>query len=137
MTRYIALIDGAPGAFGAVFPDLPGCTAMGTTMDEALVNATEALRDFVETARARGEAVPAPRSMERLRQDEPEVREALAHAASLATVALIEDLARPVKANLSLDSGVLAAIDAAAERLRITRSATVEMLARRYIAEIS
>ena len=106
-------------------------------MDEALVNATEALRDFVETARARGEAVPAPRSMERLRQDEPEVREALAHAASLATVALIEDLARPVKANLSLDSGVLAAIDAAAERLRITRSATVEMLARRYIAEIS
>ena len=32
MARYIALIDGSAGAYGAVFPDLPGCTAMGKSM---------------------------------------------------------------------------------------------------------
>jgi hypothetical protein len=36
-----------------------------------------------------------------------------------------------VKANLSLDSGVLAAIDATARRLGVTRSAMVELLAKR------
>lgn len=35
-----------------------------------------------------------------------------------------------MKANLSLDSGVLAAIDATASRLGVTRSALVEMLAK-------
>jgi hypothetical protein len=29
MTRYVALIDGKPGAYGITFPDLPGCTAVG------------------------------------------------------------------------------------------------------------
>jgi hypothetical protein len=48
-----------------------------------------------------------------------------------ATVPLIRDLGRPVKANLSLDSGVLAAIDATARRLGVTRSAMVELLAKR------
>jgi hypothetical protein len=26
MTRYVALLDGKPGAYGVVVPDLPGCT---------------------------------------------------------------------------------------------------------------
>jgi predicted RNase H-like HicB family nuclease len=46
MARYIAVIDGEPGAFGVVFPDCPGCTAMGSTLDEALVAAAEALADW-------------------------------------------------------------------------------------------
>ena len=39
MARYIALIDGKPGAYGVVFPDAPGCAAMGKTIDEALAHA--------------------------------------------------------------------------------------------------
>lgn len=34
--RWTVLIDGETGAYGVVFPDLPGCTALGTTVDEAL-----------------------------------------------------------------------------------------------------
>lgn len=135
MTRYMALIDGEAGGYGAAFPDLPGCTAMGATMDVALVNATAALADYVETAQAYREAVPAPRPMEALRED-PEVREALEAGASFASIALIGGISRPVKANLSLDAGVLAAIDGAAERLKITRSAMVELLAREHLASV-
>ena len=47
MTRYPAWIDGEPGAYGVSFPDLPGIVAMGTTVDEALLHAEEALRDYV------------------------------------------------------------------------------------------
>jgi predicted RNase H-like HicB family nuclease len=48
MARYVALIDGKAGAYGVVFPDLPGCTAMGKTVDQAIANAAEALRDWIE-----------------------------------------------------------------------------------------
>ena len=48
--RYPAVIDGKKGAYGATFPDLPGIVAMGKTLDEALVNAEEALRDYVVEA---------------------------------------------------------------------------------------
>ncbi len=127
--RYGVLIDGEPGAYGVVFPDLPGCTAMGDTVDNALAGASEALNDWVRGVRAKGGSVPAARSMQQLRGD-PEVEEALAEGSVLAVVPLVDESGRAVKANLSLDSGVLAAIDAAARRLRVTRSSLVEILAR-------
>ncbi len=126
--HYVALIDGADGAYGAYFPDLPGCTAMGETVDECQANATEALRAWVEAVAASGHPVPAPRSMAQIVTD-PEVREELLEGAAITPVVLIRDLGRPVKANMSIDSGVLAAIDATAGRLGVTRSALVERMA--------
>ena len=46
MIRYPALIDGEAGAYGVVFPDLDGVVAMGATLDEAMINAKESLRDY-------------------------------------------------------------------------------------------
>lgn len=126
--HYVALIDGAEGAYGATFPDLPGCTAMGDTMDEVLENASEALRAWVETVAASGADIPAPRSLAEVVTD-PEVKEELAEGVVLSSILLIRDLGRPVKANMSIDSGVLAAIDATADRLGVTRSALVERMA--------
>ncbi len=39
MARYNGLMDGTKGNYGVVIPDLPGCTAMGRTIDEAIRNA--------------------------------------------------------------------------------------------------
>jgi predicted RNase H-like HicB family nuclease len=39
MKRYIAILDGAQGAFGVSFPDCPGCVAMGELQNEAYANA--------------------------------------------------------------------------------------------------
>ncbi len=134
--RYFVLIDGKARAYGVTFPDLPGCAAMGKTVDAAIANTGEALRDWVEVTEANGEAVPAPRSFEDLRGD-PEVTAALAVGASLAVVPLVRQTGRPVKANLSIDAGVLAAIDEEAARRKLTRSAFVELMARRILAEIA
>ncbi len=64
MTRYPALIDGAAGACGVTFPDLPGIVAMGRTLDDALVNAEEALRDYAIEAQDHDEEVIAPTAIE-------------------------------------------------------------------------
>jgi predicted RNase H-like HicB family nuclease len=136
MSRYIALIDGKAGAYGVVFPDLSGCTAMGKTMDEALANAAEALRDWAEITEEGGGKIPRPRSLEALRRD-AEVRTALVGGAGLATIPLVRETGRPVKANLSIDSGVLAAMDEEAQRRNLTRSAFVEMLARTLLTKVA
>jgi predicted RNase H-like HicB family nuclease len=135
MPRYTALIDGKAGAYGVVFPDLPGCGAMGRTMDDALANAAEALRDWVEVTEDSGRTVPRPRALEALRRD-PEVKAALSSGAGIALVPLVRETGRPVKANLSIDSGVLAAIDEEAERRKLTRSALVELLARETLTKV-
>lgn len=133
MNRYVALIDGAAGAYGVDIPDLPGCTAMGRTVDEALQAAVEAAQDWAEVMTESGGVVPPPRSVETLR-DDLEVREALAQGAILASVALVRRIGKPVKANLSLDAGVLAALDAEARRAGLSRSGLVEALTKRLAA---
>ena len=66
MTSYIGLIDGKSGAYGVYFPDLPGCVAMGATIDAAVANAAEAMRDWADATEQKGGAIPAPRAIESL-----------------------------------------------------------------------
>ena len=126
---YTVLIDGEAGGYGVVFPDLPGCTAMGETVEKALTNAAAAARDWIEVTQARGGAAPLPRPAETLLLNDPDVHEALDEGARLAFVPVVIGVGRKKTANLSLDVGVLAAIDAAADRMGQTRSRVVELLA--------
>jgi predicted RNase H-like HicB family nuclease len=132
MARYVALVDGKAGAYGVTVPDLPGCTSGGSTTDEALRNAIEAVRLWAVDAIADGEELPQPRSAETLRAD-PEIAEAIAQGAALAIVPLLLDAGHPAKANLSIDAGLLAAIDEAAEARGLTRSAFLATAAREKI----
>lgn len=134
MSRYVVLIDGKKGAYGITIPDLPGCTAMGRTVEEALTNAASAMRDWAEVTEESGSSTPKPRTLEAVTKD-ADVREALAEGAALASVPLIRETGRPVKANLSLDSGVLAAIDEEARRRKLTRSALIEAMAKTALIE--
>jgi hypothetical protein len=102
---------------------------MGRTVDQALVNAGDAMRDWAEVTEELGRPILPPRTMEELQRD-PDIAAALAEGAVLASVPLIRESGRPVKANLSLDSAVLAAIDAEAKRKKLTRSALVELMAK-------
>jgi predicted RNase H-like HicB family nuclease len=133
MHRYIALIDGEAGAFGVSFPDLPGCVAMAPTIDEAILRAADALREFDADVAAASSAIPPPTAAEQLREA-PEVAAALRDGATLVSVPLVRETARSVKANLSINAGVLAALDAEASRRGLTRSALVEAMARRLLA---
>jgi predicted RNase H-like HicB family nuclease len=121
MARYVAIFEGDDDSYGISFPDLPGCVAMGRTADEAWENAIEVLADWV-TEMGGAEAVPAPRPISAFRND-PEVKEALGAGAVLIAIPLLIESGRSVRANISMDQGILAAIDAAAAERGLTRSA--------------
>ena len=101
-------------------------------MDDALTNATEAIRLWAEDALSDGEKLPKPRTAEQIRRDK-DVAKALARGAALAVVPLIMDSGKPAKANLSLDSGLLNAIDEAATARGLTRSSFLASAAREKI----
>jgi predicted RNase H-like HicB family nuclease len=82
MSRYMVIVDGGPGAFGAVIPDLPGCTSGGATVDATLRNAIGAISLWANDARSDGEKIPKPRSAKTLRAD-PAIVESLAHGGIL------------------------------------------------------
>jgi len=128
MARYFAILDGKPGAFGVSFPDLPGCVAMGKDENEAYANALDALSEWVRDARMNGDA-PEPRPIEELRRD-PEVIETLAEGGAFIAVPLVIESGRPVKANISIDAGLLDAIDSAAKEAGLTRSSFLASAAR-------
>ena len=48
-------------AFVAEVPELSGCAAHGSTQEEALRNANEAIQLWIETAMEFGDPVPEPR----------------------------------------------------------------------------
>ncbi|HEY9012817.1 MAG TPA: type II toxin-antitoxin system HicB family antitoxin [Devosia sp.] len=127
--RYVALIDGEAGAYGVVFPDAPGCTAMGATQDEALNDAADALAEWIADELADGREAPKPRSAEILLKDR-DVASAVKHGAVLASVPLLLDTGKLARANISLDSGLLAQIDEAARQRGVTRSAFLAAAAR-------
>jgi hypothetical protein len=90
------------------------------------------VRLWIEDAIDDGEVLPTPRSVEALRAD-PEIAAALTEGAALAIVPLLLDAGRPVRANLSLDAGLLDAIDEAAKAHGLTRSAFLASAAREKI----
>ncbi len=74
MPHYVAIVEdaGPDQAIGLWFPDLPGCFSAGDTVDEALLNANEAVSLYAESLAKEGRSLPAPRSVSALRND-PEV----------------------------------------------------------------
>lgn len=50
------------GMYVAAVPDLPGCSALGDTYDEALREVQVAMALWIDTAREFGDPVPAPAS---------------------------------------------------------------------------
>jgi predicted RNase H-like HicB family nuclease len=74
MPHYVAIVEdaGPDKAVGLWFPDLPGCFSAGDTVDEALLNATEAVALYAESLAREGRVLPDPRPVSVLRSD-PEV----------------------------------------------------------------
>ena len=119
--RYPALIEGETGSYGVVIPDL-GIGAMGKTMDQAIVNAEEMLRDYIEETEKRGWEVAPPSLMEN-------VETPPGH--TLVSIPLIRPSGRTVRASLQLDEGIMAFIDDEARRRDMTRNSYVTWMTRR------
>jgi predicted RNase H-like HicB family nuclease len=59
--RYLIVIERADdGGYGAWAPDLPGCVALGETIEDAERQMREAIAFHLEGLRELGEPIPAP-----------------------------------------------------------------------------
>ena len=130
--RYIAFIHGDEGSgFGISFPDFPGCVSDGDTVEEVVRRGTEALSFHVEGMFEDGETIPAPRSVQAAKAD-PSLTE-WREGAQIAFVPLVFDQGSPRRVNISLDHGLLQAIDDEAKSRGMTRSAFLSSAARNEI----
>ncbi len=75
--HYPAIIEGDDETgYSVFFPDVPGCTSGGNTLQEAPLNAEEALAAHIALIMEGGEEIPAPSRLDDLaRPIEPDVAE--------------------------------------------------------------
>ena len=125
MIRYPALIDGHDGAYGVVFPDIPGVGAMGHTVDEALLNAEDVLRDYAIETEKDGEELARPSPFQSV--ETPKGNQ-------LVSIPLIRPSGKSVRAGLTLEEDVAEFIDSEARRRNMTRKAYITWMVRRIAA---
>ena len=61
--RYAIVIEEGPTSFGAYVPDLPGCVAVGDSVDEVRKLIAEAIQVHLDGMREDGEPIPKPSSL--------------------------------------------------------------------------
>ena len=129
---FVAIIEKAEDGLSVFFPDLPGCTSAGPTLEQAVANAEEALALHLDGMAADREAIPNPTPLDQVECD-PEAEE---HARLLVRA---EMPGRIVRFNVTMDEGLLAAADAAAQRRSQTRAGfladAVRAVLRKGVAE--
>ena len=130
--HYVALIHKDPdSAYGVSFPDLPGCYSAGDTIEEMTRNATDGLASFVRWLESDGDPVPQPRTPDAIMADS-KLAEDL-EGATLMLVPLVRDLGSTTRINVSLDLGLLEAMDAEARQRKQTRSAFIASAVRKEL----
>jgi predicted RNase H-like HicB family nuclease len=122
MAYYVGILEGEGDVWSIRIPDLPGCHGGGASPEAAVADAISAAREWASDVAGDGHPVPAPRPILAVIAD-PDAEFNPAAGEGVVMIPLLLDRARPVRANLSLDAGLLEAIDAEAARRGLTRSA--------------
>jgi predicted RNase H-like HicB family nuclease len=134
MAIYVGILDGHGKTWGVRIPDLPGCYGAGATGEAAITDAASAAREWIAHQLGNGGKVSEPRSVAKVLKDPSSEFNAAGGEAAVMIHVLI-DKSRSVRANISLDAGLLEAIDEAAEMRGLTRSAFLASAAMDKIAE--
>jgi predicted RNase H-like HicB family nuclease len=128
MSEYIALIHkDADSAFGASFPDLPGCISAADTLEELRPMIEEALGFHVEGMIEDGDAVPEPSTL-----DEILKTEGYADAVAVMVVKASDAEGTTVRVNITLPEKTLAQIDRKAAAQGMSRSGFLVEAAKRW-----
>ena len=121
MAYYAGILDGSGDVWGVRIPDVPGCYGGGDTPEAAIADATSALREVAGIKIEDDKSLRKPRDVHAVITD-PDTKFAPAAGEIVVLIPLLLDSRRPVRANISLDAGLLEQIDAEAKRRGLTRS---------------
>ena len=130
--RYPIVIDKDPDSdYGVAVPDLPGCFSGGSTMDEALDNAVEAIECHIEGMLLDGEPIPRVQSVELHKNNSDYAGGTWA----VVTVDLTKLSGKAKRVNVTIPERVLSLIDDYASRHGETRSGLMTQAALEFMAE--
>jgi predicted RNase H-like HicB family nuclease len=129
MTHYVGVLDGSGDVWGVRIPDVSGCVGGGATPEAAIADAASALKDVMAHKQSGGFALPRASPLASIIASGE-----IAEGESAVMIPLLLDAGRTVRANLTLDAGLLQSIDAEAKLRGVTRSAFVASAAREKIA---
>jgi predicted RNase H-like HicB family nuclease len=113
-------------AYGVYFPDLPGCFSAADDLDDIIQEASDALALYFDGK----DDVIVPSSLQSIQN---RAQDDLANGAFVILVPFIPNTNTPTRVNISLDAGILAAIDATASQQKLTRSAFIAKATRNEI----
>ncbi len=120
---YPAIVERAGNSFSVFFPDLPGCTSAGPTIQQAVLNAEDALTGHLLVSAQYGDDISDPTPLDQLKSDSE-----IVEAARILVRA--ERPGKSVRLNITLDEGLVAAID----RIAKNRSGFLAEAARHELA---
>jgi len=112
--------------YGISFPDFPGVVSGGKSVEEAIERGAATLAFHIGGMVEDGEALPVLRSLDELCKDR-DVQEAVRSEDAVIVQVPVDLPGKQVRVNISIDDGLLASIDRAANQAGKTRSG--------YIAE--
>lgn len=127
---YPAILERTTDGLAVTFPDFPGCVTAGANAEAAAANAEAALALHIAGMSEDGDSIPLPTQLEQVPVD-PEVEE----AGRLMVRAELPG--RAVRVNITIEEGLLAAIDAEAKRRDTSRSGFLAAAARREIGQLA
>ena len=128
MSIYYGIVHKAPdSAYGIHFPDVPLCFSAADEIDDLLPNAMEALAISHEY-----KPLPDPSTIESIRL---KAEEDIAEGAFILAVPLVSITGRTVRANVTMDAGLLESLDDAAKQRKLTRSAFIAQAIRKEISQ--
>jgi predicted RNase H-like HicB family nuclease len=116
--------------YGVTVPDLPGCFSAGSTMDEALAMAREAIELHLEGLIEEGGLIPEPMPIERHKRN----REYGGGVWAMVEIDPADLRTRAKRVNITLPQRVLDSIDRFAASQGETRSGLLLKAATSYIA---
>jgi len=118
-------------AFGVAVPDLPGCHSAGDTIEEALLNAKEAITGHLACLIDEGMVIPEKQPIE-VHSGNPDFT---GWMWAVVEVDDVREQHQSTRVNITLPRGLLSTIDHVASTKHMTRSGWLAEAAKRSIAQ--
>ena len=129
--RYPVVIHKDPDSdYGVAVPDVPGCFSAGETIDEALIQAVEAIEAHLEGLLLDGEPIPLPKSIEHHRSN-PDYAEGIW---ALVSIDISKLSGKSKRVNITIPERLLSLLDHYAAQRGETRSGLIAEATMEYIA---
>jgi len=130
--KYPIFLEKDPTSdYGVTVPDLPGCFSAGSTVEEAMDNAQEAILTHIEGLLLDDDAIPHPSSIELLKEQNPGP-DFLWGLVNVDIGKLSNEIKR---INITIPENILSKIDSCAQREGETRSGFLASAAIAYMSQ--